>query len=83
MSGVQAQDPWIMFVYSPSEDDHQKVVDLINQHQLPVTLDANECASHSELRVTRGEVLVGADRIITALKTRFAHLISPMPSQTS
>lgn len=80
MSGAQEQDPWIMYVYSPEEDDHQKVVDLVNQYQLPVILDANECAPHSELRVTRGEVLMGADRIVDALRARFAHLIAPMPS---
>jgi len=80
MSEAQEKDPWPRYVYCPCDKGHQIVVDLINEHQLPVTLDSNECIPHSELRVTRGEIVTGADRIMNDLRKRFAHLITTMPS---
>ncbi len=80
MSEAQEKNPWIRFVYSPCDDDHRVVVDFVNQHELPVILDSNECAPHPELRVNHGEILTGADKIINHLKAQFAHLITPMPS---
>ncbi|MHB0977790.1 MAG: hypothetical protein ACYC1K_00030 [Minisyncoccota bacterium] len=82
MSGTQEKDPWIRFVYSPCDDDHQEVVDLVNEHELPVTLDSNELTPHTELRVNHGEVVTGKE-IIGYLKERFASRITTMPSQTS
>lgn len=80
MSGVQEKDPWMKLVFCPCDPDHQKIVDLVNEHELPVILDSDENVPHTELRVNKGEILIGEERILRHLRECFVSRITPMPS---
>ncbi|GEM_PF-5985974 len=83
MSGAQEKDPGMRLVFCPCDPDYKKIIALVNKYELPVILDPDENVPHTELRVNRGEILIGEERILKHLRECFAHRIPPMPSQTS
>ncbi len=63
------------FVYCPDGGHVQEIVDLINTHDLPVLL-IPEGFAQTELRISHGESVVGAPRILAHLKEQFASSIA-------